>query len=219
MMVPSAPRKRWHPRISPAGRVNGAAAIRIFAKCFSASAVYELPIGKGRRFLNGDSFAQKLFGGWELSGIGMARTGLPVNILVSREASDLPDGVADNQRPNLVPGVSLTPPGGRTPNLRINSAAFSIPVPETWGNAGRNLVRGPGLWQTDVGLTKQFQPVENVALRFRGEVFNIFNRAQYGNPIGNVSDPNFGRITSLVNSGATGTGTPRQIQFSVRVSF
>jgi hypothetical protein len=131
----------------------------------------------------------------------------------------LPDGVADNQRPNVVPGVSLTPPAGTTPNLWINPAAFSTPAPGTWGNAGRNLVRGPGLWQMDIGLSKQFHPIERIALRFRGEVFNLFNRAQYGNPIGNISDPNFGRITSLINSGATGTGTPRQIQFSMRVSF
>ena len=186
---------------------------------FSASAIYELPLGKGRRFLSGGGLAQTILGGWELSGIGMARTGMPVNILDSRKASDLPDGVSDNQRPNVVPGVSLTPPGGSTPNLWINRAAFSTPTPGTWGNAGRNLVRGPGLWQMDIGLTKQFQPTERIALRFRGEVFNLFNRAQYGNPIGNISDPNFGRITSLVNSGATGTGTPRQIQFSVRVSF
>jgi hypothetical protein len=186
---------------------------------FSASAIYELPLGKGRHFLNGNGFAQTIFGGWELSGIGMARTGIAVNILDSREASDLPDGVADNQRPNVVPGVSLTPPAGTTPNLWINPAAFSTPAPGTWGNAGRNLVRGPGLWQMDIGLSKQFHPIERIALRFRGEVFNLFNRAQYGNPIGNISDPNFGRITSLINSGATGTGTPRQIQFSMRVSF
>lgn len=186
---------------------------------FSASAVYSLPFGTGRQFLNADSIARRVLGDWELSAIGTARTGQPVNILVSRNASDLPDGVADNQRPNVIPGVSLTPPGGSTPNLWINPLAFTVPAPGTRGDAGRNLVRGPGIWQTDLGLTRQLTITERTALRFRGEVFNLFNRAQYGTPIGNISDPNFGRITGLVNSGATGTGTPRQIQFSVRLTF
>jgi hypothetical protein len=189
---------------------------------FNVSAVYQLPLGAGRPHFSQPGAARAILGGWQLSGIATARTGLPVNVVVNRSNSVLPDlySVSGSERPNLVPGVSLTPPAGRTPQVWINPAAFAIPAPGTFGDAGRNLVRAPGLWQVDAALSKAIGFTERLGLQFRAEAFNLFNRAQYGSPQANLSSPlSFGVITTLVNQGATGSGTPRQFQLALRLSF
>ena len=185
------------------------------------SAVYELPFGAGRHFLSSPGIARALLGGWELSGIGTARAGLPVNVTINRSNASVPGGysVPGSERPNLYPGVPVTP-AIQTVDDWINAAAFYTPASGTFGNLGRNALSGPGLWQVDVGLAKAVAFTEQIRLQFRAEVFNVFNRAQYGQPNTNLSTPgNFGVITSTVNEGATGSGTPRQIQLAVRILF
>jgi hypothetical protein len=187
---------------------------------FTANSVYELPFGQGKRHFSEPGLGRALLGGWQFSGIGSARTGLPVNVTVDRSSSDLTDGYATNQRPNVAPGVSLTPSGGPSPGGWINPAAFAVPAKGTWGNAGRNLARAPRLWQMDLSLSRNIELGERARLQFRAEAFNIFNRAQYGAPLADISaPPSFGRITSLVNNGPTGSGTPRQVQFALRLTF
>ncbi len=186
---------------------------------FTSSAIYQLPFGRG-----GDYFtrgvASRILGGWQVSGLATARSGLPLTVTVSRSASSLPDGNSTSpQRPDLVPGVSFTPPQGRTPTHWINPAAFATPAKETWGNASRNLYRGPGTWQVDTSLEKELLGLEKFSLKFRADGFNLFNRAQYGLPVTNLSASNFGAITTQLNPGATGTATQRVFQFSLRLSF
>src|SRR6185295_10815510 len=113
---------------------------------FYVQASYPLPLGKSI-----------LLRGWAISGVGSMRTGLPLTVTVSRKATDLPDGNSANQRPNVVPGVSLIPPGGRTLDQWINPASFSIPAVGAWGNAGKNTVDGPGLFQFDTALAKNIR--------------------------------------------------------------
>jgi Carboxypeptidase regulatory-like domain/TonB dependent receptor len=190
----------------------------------TSNAIYELPFGPGRRFLNQRNLLSTIFGNWELSGIETARTGEPINITISRPTSALPDGNNSSQRPNLVPGVSLYPVNQTIDNW-LNPAAFAIPAPGTWGNLGRYAARGPGFFELDTALQKKFLLTEWIGLNFRAEVFNLFNRAIYANPSSNLgSDPtapaaSFGRITSLLNTDAVGTGTPREFQFAVRLTF
>ncbi|HTD24620.1 MAG TPA: carboxypeptidase regulatory-like domain-containing protein [Terriglobales bacterium] len=198
---------------------------------FNANFVYELPFGSGRTYLNQPGILRGLFGAWNVTSIVGGRTGLPVNVTLSRSGSAVPDGNTQNQRPNLVPGVSLTPAGGSTIIEWINPAAFAIPAAGTFGNAPRNVVRGPGIWQADVGLGRHFVLSERVGLEFRAEAFNLFNRAQFAAPqsdfsvvsgagSGNTIQPNgFGAIISTVNKGPVGTGTPRQLQFMLRMNF
>jgi len=108
----------------------------------------------------------------------------------------------------------------QTPDEWINPLAFATPAPGTFGNLGRNALRGPGLWQVDTALTRTIGFAERMALELRVEAFNVFNRAQYGNPNSNLSTPgNFGVIAVPVNQGATGSGTPRQIQLAARLFF
>jgi hypothetical protein len=189
---------------------------------FNLSAVYELPFGAGKRFAAQPGIGRAIFGSWQLSGIATSRTGLPVNVTINRANSVLPDkySMSGAERPDLVPGVSLIPPGGQTPNNWINAAAFATPAPGTYGDAGRNLVRARDLWQADLAMVKNVPLKERLRLELRVEAFNVFNRAQFGSPQANLSTPlSFGVITTLANQGATGSGTPRQFQFALRLSF
>ena len=98
--------------------------------------VYQLPFGPGKALLGGNGIVSRFLGGWSLAGMASARTGLPLNITISRKASALPDGNTSGQRPNLVPGVSLYPAHQSIYNW-LNPAAFAIPANGTWGNLGR----------------------------------------------------------------------------------
>jgi hypothetical protein len=189
---------------------------------FNLSATYQLPFGAGRRYFSSPGMARAFLGGWALNTIGTARSGLPVNITIDSANAVVPGGysVPSSERPDLIPGVSLIPAGGQTPNNWINLAAFAAPAPGTFGNLGRNAFRGPDLWQVDASLAKRINITERMGIQLRAEVFNLFNRAQYGNPLADISSPlNFGQITTPVNQNATGSGTPREIQLAVRVTF
>jgi hypothetical protein len=187
----------------------------------SANAIYELPFGNGKRYLSAPGFLQGILGGWELTSMISTHTGFPVNVTIDRDASALPDGNSRNQRPDLVPGVPLTPPGGSSIAQWINPAAFAIPATSTFGNAPRNIARAPGVWQVDTGLGKRISLSERVHLQFRAEVFNVFNHPQYAAPQADFSSgPGiFASILSTVNTGPVGTGTPRQMQFLLRAEF
>jgi hypothetical protein len=187
----------------------------------SANAVYELPFGRGKSYFGDSGVLSSILGGWQLTSIVTARTGFPVNVTIDRSAASVPDGNTSNQRPDFVPGISSVPSGGSTSSDWINLAAFIAPAAGGFGNAGRDITRGPGLWQVDLGLEKRIALRERYHLKFRAEAFNIFNRAQLGAPQADVSaGPGiFGRIIQPVNTTPIGTGTPRQIQLALRFDF
>jgi len=193
----------------------------------TTNAVYQLPFGTGKQFLNGNHWTEHLISGWELAGIVSARSGLPVNITVSRTAAQLPDGNTSGQRPNYVLGQSMY---AADPNINgwFNPAAFAAPANLTWGNLGRNIATGPRAVEVDSSLQKRFKITERVALSFRAAAFNLMNHPEFKNPsssVGSVSGTtikptaSFGRITGILNTGATGTGAPRRIEFMFRAEF
>ena len=178
------------------------------------NSVYQLPVA---RHANG--VVKALFGGWDLSGLATASTGRPVNILVTRKASAMLDGNTKYQRPNLLPGVSIYPVNQTISNW-FNPAAFAVPANNTWGNLGRNIARGPGYWEMDSALEKKTPLTEKVSLKFRVEAFNLLNHPIFADPAATTSSASsFGVITSTLNTGAVGTGTPRRIQFMLRLEF
>ena len=196
----------------------------------NGNAVYQLPFGQGKRMLNQRGIASDLAGNWEVSTTALARTGFPVNVLLPSSYS-APDGASGTERPDLVPGVSLTPPGGRTVAEWINPAAFALPA-GAFGTAPRDLLRGPGTWQIDLGASKDIPLREKWALEFRAEFYNIFNHPQLGQPQAtcNVSTSaptgcpaGFGSIINTVNTVSpvtpVGSGTPRDMQFALRLEF
>jgi hypothetical protein len=111
----------------------------------------------------------------------------------------------------------------------INPGAFELPVGE-FGDAPRNLLRGPGTWQIDLGASKTFPLWERAQLQFRSEFFNVFNHPQLGQPQAVFNPANttgFGSIINTVNTNTAivspitpvGSGTPREMQFALRLDF
>ena len=189
---------------------------------FNANVVYELPFGPGKSYLTEAGVMRSVFGSWSLSSMFTARTGFPVNLTTSATG---PDGNTNEQRPNLVPGQPFYLAGGD-----LNPAAFCTPgtaallypggtCPSGFGDVPRNFLRGPGVWQLDLALAKHIPITERFQLNFRAEVFNLFNRAMYANPDGLISASDFGKIYLPLNTTPVGLGTPRQMQFMLKLSF
>ncbi|HTW45945.1 MAG TPA: TonB-dependent receptor [Acidobacteriaceae bacterium] len=190
----------------------------------NGNAVYQLPFGLGKPMLNQRGITSTIVGGWELTTTALARTGFPVNVLLPSSYT-APDGASGTERPDLVPGVSLTPPGGKHVAEWINPAAFASPSGE-FGTAPRDLFRGPGTWQIDLAADKSFQLSERGRLQFRTECYNIFNHPQLGQPQSTFNPSNttgFGSIINTVNTVSpvtpVGSGTPREMQFALRFEF
>jgi hypothetical protein len=175
--------------------------------------LYDLPFGQGRRFGSGWNKATDLVaGGWRLSAINFAGSGTPVNLSWGPSAQFQVSG-APTYRPNIS-GNPLVPEGQRSVARWLDSAVVSIPTDPRFpfGNAGRNIVRGPSLHQMNFGLHKDFHITEKFKTEFRMEAFNFFNKTNLGNPNGNRSSGGFGTITGL-------NGPAREIQFALRFAF
>ena len=192
--------------------------------------VYELPFGHGKRLLS-HGFASTVLGNWQLTGTALARTGFPINVLLPSSYVS-PYGNSGTLRPNRVAGVSLTPAGGRSVSHWINPSAFSVPANSggtllALGNAPRNLYPGPGTWQADTGIAKTFPIGEVARVEFRSEFYNVFNHPQLGPPNATFGAAGFGSITTAVNLNTAivspitpvGSGTPREMQFALRLEF
>lgn len=212
-------------RSSPQSFYNLAAerALSDFDQPFNntTAVLYELPFGRGRRFANSMPLPLEwLAGGWQLSAINSLWSGTPVNLsynapLQFQVSQTLPDwrgGIS--YRPNVL-GPVMVPKGERNQDRWLDPSRVVIPTDpsQPFGNAGRNIARRPGLAQLDLGIQKSFILPwrEGMALQFRGEAFNAFNRTNFGNPQINRSVVTFGTIRS--------TFPARQIQFALRLEF
>ena len=190
---------------------------------FTAGVTYDVPAPASKSML------RATLGAWSVDGFVLARSAPPVNVVGS---TSFAAGVALASRPNVNPGLPLELHGKQYPGGKIfNRAAFSPVGPGMQGNFGRNVLRGFGAWQADVGLQRQFHVTEKVGLRFRGEFFNIFNHPNFGNPNNSLTSPFFGRSTQtlangLGSGGANGglnplyqVGGPRSIQLALKLVF
>ena len=190
---------------------------------FSAGVTYELPVPASHKIV------RALLGGWSLDSLIFARSALPVNVV---GGSFFAAGTQLAPRPNINPGVPLEIYGPQFPGGKIfNRVAFTAAPAGTQGNLGRNVLRGFGAWQADIGLQRQFHLTEKARLRFRTEFFNFFNHPNFGSPVNVLTSPLFGRSTqtlanSLGSGGANGgfnplyqIGGPRSIQFAVKLQF
>ena len=153
-----------------------------------------------------------------MTGILFIRSGLPITITQSQ--SMLSTGLTNN-RPNTVSGCDPSLGGDATIDKWFNTACFQqvADTTGTFGNTGRNTVRGPGQWNADMSVIKNTK-FGNVTTELRMEVFNLFNHNQFANPNGQLGNSQFGVISALAagSCGTCGT-TERQIQLAFRARF
>ena len=175
-------------------------------KRLSLSYIYELPFGRGKALVNQPGIARAILGGWQISGVSAYQTGLPFTPILSFD----PTNTGTTARPIVVPGVAFYPSPSRT--SWFNSAAFVAPAAYTYGNAGRNILRGPNTFNTDVGLLRSATFKEKYNLQFSAQAFNVFNTPQFGLPNNTIGVSTTGVITTVV--------TPeRQLQLGLHLQF
>jgi len=180
---------------------------------FVANYVYQIPTL--RHLVSGMPHA--IADGWQTTGILTLQTGQPMSVLTGEDQSSTGLG---NDRPDLIGNPNSGP---HTVNQWFNTAAFTPNQPLTFGNAGRNIVKGPSFKNADFALMKNTRIAETANLEFRAEFFNIFNHPNFALP-GNIeSAPNFGVISQTPdvaqNNVGLGSGGPRLIQFGLKFSF
>jgi outer membrane receptor protein involved in Fe transport len=151
--------------------------------------------------------------GWQASTLTQIRSGLPVNIAVAAPFLGI-----DELRPNLVAGQSVKPANYSAPYNQLNPAAFVAPPWPTYGNAPRNYGRGPGFAEVDLAVSKTSQITEKIGMQIRGEMFNLANHPNFANPVGYMTDANFGKSLSTIGT-HVGTGTSRQAQLALKFIF
>jgi hypothetical protein len=195
----------------------------------SVSYVYGLPIFKS------PGLSHTLLGGWQISGITVAQTGLPFTVTNGTTFGDnagVGNGVGTGSRPDLVgdPRASLSQtefPDVRGPVI-YNPAAFGLPTGLTFGNVGRNTLNYPGRLNFDFGTFKRFAINERAGFEFKWEVFNLFNHTQF-DQIDNQGQGTNGIAMDTATPGAnldssnflhlTGAHAPRRMQFGLRFYF
>ena len=167
------------------------------------SFVQELP-----RFSNAP-LSRIFLNDWQLSGILTGRTGNPVTILSGRDVAV--SGTA-NQTPNVVGAAVRSHDNKSDAVLRwFNTAAFALPAAGLYGNSARNNVRGPGQWNTTLGVFRNIPLGERFRIQFRGEFFNLLNHTNLLNPVANMNNAAFGRILT--------TAQARVIQFALKLNY
>jgi hypothetical protein len=181
---------------------------------------YELPFGRGKRFLgNANALEQGALGGWRVQGIVVLRSGQPFTPTISRDIANTGVG---SQRPNVIGApvyvnaascwfyVSSNPACG---SLDANGTnAFALPATYTYGNAGGDILRAQLYRDLDVSVFKQFPVTERSLLQFRAEFFNVTNTETFGIPSTTIDTSSGGIVTSSAS-------TPRQIQFALKYNF
>lgn len=172
---------------------------------FSLSYSYDIPGPKE------NDWARRIFGGWQTLGIVQVQNGRPftVALLSTTDNSNTGRsvlGFGANDRPDIVGSPAIAQ---QTEAAWFNTAAFVTPPFGSFGNAGRNILEGPGFATFNTSLVKNISATERLNVQFRTEFFNLFNRTNYNLPDNFVGSPTFGRITS--------SGAPRHIQFVLKL--
>ena len=176
------------------------------AHMFVASHIWELPFGKGKKYLS-DGPGARILGGWQINGIFRAVTGAPFTVVADATPCNYP---GNSNFADAVKNTTILGGVGRG-RLWFDTTAFVAPGPNRYGNTGRNGVRGPGFVNYDPSVFRTFPVTEKWRLEFRAEFYNLTNTPRFGNPVNNVNAGNFGQIL--------GAGGEREIQFALRLLF
>jgi outer membrane receptor protein involved in Fe transport len=167
---------------------------------FVGNFVAQLPFGPDGRFVR-DGVAGAILGGWTVSGIYTARSGRPFTVT---------QGSLEGA--TWLPNITGDPDGAETVDQWFNPAAFTRVPAGVFGNAGRNSLRGPGYVTFDMSVQRRIPATGRVGVTLRWDVFNLFNRANFGNPNSDITASNAGAISTLA-------GDARVMQFALRLAF
>lgn len=174
---------------------------------FVLSHVYELPFGSGRRWVNKGALGY-LVGNWNLSGIWSLASGEHFTPTLAAAVSNSAGGGGD--RPNRIRDGNLSE-SERSIDRWFDLGAFVAPAQFTFGNAGRGILVGPGNYNVDLGLHRNFRLTEQWRMNLRWEMFNAFNRANFGVPNSAIGGPTAGQIST--------TAPARIMQLALKLSF
>jgi len=176
----------------------------------TTSALYELPFGKGKRFMDGgNAVLNQLVGGWQVGSIITLQTGFPITVTSGRDQSNTGAGF---DRPNATGAEVALPRGQQNPQRFFNTDAFALQPFGAFGNTGRNTLIGPGLINWDFSILKNFRIAEGHELQFRFEGFNFANHPNWAPPNTSRTSAGFGQIAGTrVNM--------RELQFGLKYIF
>jgi hypothetical protein len=179
------------------------------SQMFKGDVVYQLPVGKGRQFLNRGGPADWILGGWQASTIFVLEAGFPYTPTMG--TADLSGALSGNWFPNIVGNPNVS---NRSVSNWFNPAAFAQPAPFTFGNVGRNTLIGPGMSAFDFSFAKNFgiPRFERGKVQFRFDATNVFNHPSFSNPNASIGTPSAGIIYGTTVGGRT-------IQLGARMSF
>jgi hypothetical protein len=178
---------------------------------FVMSALYLLPFGKGKSFLDHGGVTNVLLGGWQVNTILTLQTGTPATIIAGYDEGNRGYS-APVDRPNSTGVNAVLPSDQQTPNAFFNTAAFARVPAGTLGDVGRNTLIGPGIFNLDASIFKSFHIRETHELQFRFEVFNSPNHPNFGLPDTTLTDAGFGTIRTLNTN-------MRNVQFGLKYLF
>jgi len=179
---------------------------------FVASYIYDVPFLK----TSPNAFLRYVVAGWQVAGVTTVQSGTPVNVTISGDVANI--GITGKQRPNLVGSVPslncTTDPATKNQINCFDASAFAMPAQYTFGNAPRNVLRGPHYIQTDLSFAKTVPLANTAKLELHVDVFNTFNNVNFANPNSTFGSASFGRISSLLTGAAM-----RQMQIGARFLF
>jgi hypothetical protein len=183
---------------------------------FVQSYIYELPFGSGKRWANSGP-VRWIAGDWQVNGVMTRMTGRPLNITFSNTSLNAP---GNGNRPNLIgtgepEKLGLVGPGQKW----FDISRFAAPAANTFGNVGRNIMTGPGIFNLDFSVFRKFRVTERYGLELRAEAFNLTNTPQFDQPNTTFGSAGFGEITTAQGDQATPVNPNRQMQFSLRFTF
>ncbi|MBV8894981.1 MAG: TonB-dependent receptor [Acidobacteriaceae bacterium] len=187
---------------------------------FVNSFVYQLPFGVGKKWFS-SGFAARALGNWELSGILSAYSGTPFTVTANGGTVAVPGANIGNTADQIAPVQILW--GINTGSPYFSTSSFAQPTGVRYGTSGRNIFDGPGLFQFNLSLAKNFQITERMGLQLKADTINFTNTPAFANPSNlTCCTGTFGDITSTLSSGTganAGAGSGRLLQLSAKFSF
>jgi hypothetical protein len=183
---------------------------------FVQSYVYQLPFGKGKKWLTSGP-ANAVVGGWQVSGIVSIYTGTPFFVTANGGSLNSP---GSTQTANQIAPVTYAH-GINVGNPWFSTSSFAQPVGVVFGSVGRNNMFGPGLFALNASLFKHIKITERIDMELRGEAFQLTNTPQFNNPQNSLTSSTFGYVTGTQGSGSgvNGVGGGRAVQLGVKMTF